>query len=310
MEQRISLDLANHYYYIYLPSNQGQVLFPSVFAYDKWLAQLSKLPHIKIIGYTLFSNNAHLLVHSSVPPSQWLEPFLMEYNNWHQHVTGTSGYLFDDEQQWHALVQPKHLPRMLKWLHYLPVTHKHCSAPQQYVYSSFHDYMAKRQTGVFVDTVLTTISPHFGQRVRRFFDYMTGDIQDIVHIKRHEYYQAFASQRYITQALSAYQLPMNNEYNDEQWHPVWQQCLESLAVFLDLDHNHLLRRSKHHKFVDAHFILAWAFVHAYNGPIYYIAKQLGLDEASIRLNLKSIELHHTPRFLNKVLEHIKSPQVA
>jgi len=158
MNEKISLDLANHYYLLHLPGTQGQSLFPSVFAYDVFLHQLLAVEGIRVHAYALFPEAAAVLVHSESAPSLWLDRFLLDYNNWYQDVTGYSGFVFDDQHQKQDLIQPRLLPRLVKYVHYIPVKQKLCTAPQQYTYSSFHDYMSVRKTGVEINTVLSTIS--------------------------------------------------------------------------------------------------------------------------------------------------------
>lgn len=310
MNDKISLDLANHYYLLCLPGTQGQLLFPSVFAYDVFLHQLENIEGIRIHAYALFPESAVLLVHCGSAPSLWIDRFLLTYNTWYQEVTGYSGFVFDDQHQECQLVQPRLLPRLVKYVHHIPVKQKYCTAPQQYTYSSFHDYMSVRNTGVEINTVLSTISPHFGQRVRRFFDYMTDTTRDIDTIKTHEYYHAYADQAYLAKALSQYQSRKHIEYDDSHWHPIWDNCLHQLSELLDIKEGYLTGRSRHHHFVDAHFLMAWCFINCFGGPVYYAAKQLDYDETSIRLNLKGIELHHHAQFLQNIKRKLAQTHAA
>jgi len=139
---------------------------------------------------------------------------------------------------------------------------------------------------------------------------MTDTTRDIESIKTHDYYKAYADQAYLTKALSQYQARKHTEYDDTHWHPIWNACLHQLSEQMDLPQDYLTGRSRHHHFVDAHFLMAWCFINCFGGPVYYAAKQLGYDETSIRLNLKGIELHHTAQFLNNLKGRLRGIHAA
>ncbi len=300
MEKKISLDLAKQHYYIQIPCALHEPIFNSVFAMDFILQLLTKQSQITLYGYCFFPDKLSLLLYSKTAPSQWLDNFLMEYNQWQQNIKNGNGYLFDDENRIQILIQPKYLAKTLRHVHNLPVSNKLCSTSDQYLYSSYHDYSGKQQTGIKTETILAMLSPHCGQRSRRFHDYMTKtESTDLFEQGNHDYYLALTDSIYLTRALSSYA----TEYDDnieEKHSKLWQLSLQKLKDITQLEDKTLLGISRHHSLPDAHFLLAWLFVEVAHGPLYFAAKKLSIDETALQLNIKSITLHHTGSYLRYI----------
>jgi hypothetical protein len=302
MDNKINIDLPNQVYYIYIPSHANQNMFSSVFAYDSLLETLRQQTSIEIIGYCLLPTCLHLLVFSKDVPNNWIDPWLMQYNQWHQDTTGESGYLFADEKKRQVLIQPRLLIKALKYVHDIPVKTKLCSRPDQYLYSSYHDYMCSQNTGVQTNRALAALSPHSGQRIRRFEDYMLStdnNANTALPDGNSDFYFAYAERAYITKAMSLY---ANGESSQtEQQHlELWQSCLASLSETTQLDTPTLLGIRRHHSLPDAHFLLVWLYIEVAKGPMYIAAKQLGLDEVTLKLNINSIQLHHPEAYLRYI----------
>ncbi|MAA72311.1 MAG: hypothetical protein CL679_11380 [Bermanella sp.] len=311
MDKKISLDLAQQHYYLHISSAQQQSLFSSVFAYDALLSSLETHTDIDLYGYCLFPDGIHLLVLSHKPPSYWLESWLMHYNQWHQDTTGETGYLFDDDHIHQVLIQPKHLCKTLRHIHYLPVEQKKCSSPEQFLYSSYHDYIGTQQTGVNTETILATLSPHYGQRLRRFYDYMAianTEAQSVFCSGNHDYYLAYADAHYLMQARSNYQSKLNETPESEHL-LTWQRCIQCLVENNGLDTENWLGRQRHHSLPDAHFLLAWMFTQIAKGPLYIAAKQLNIDETTLTLKINSIHLHHPAKYLRYIERSWKTATV-
>lgn len=303
MDKKISLDLANQHYYVQIPSSPHGAIFSSVFAIDYLLSLLKKQNGIELYGYCFFPNKIHLLLHSEFLPSIWLEPCLVEYNQWHQETSGESGYVFDDENSQVVLIQPKHLSKALHYVHNLPVINKICSTCDQYLYSSYYDYVGQQKTGVNIDPIMSLLSPHSGQRNRRFLDYMITPLPvsgQKLEQGNHDYYLAYADSTYLTRILSQYQSSPFSGNIEQHFANLWQQCLNTLMDITQLEENTLLGISRQHSLPDAHFVLAWLFVDIAAGPVYYASKYLTIDEATLQLKVKSIPLHHPKLFLSRI----------
>ena len=302
MDTKINLDLPKQIYYIYVPSHAHQSMFSSVFAYDALLETLKQQTTIELIGYCFLPTSLHIVVFSKENPNNWLEPWLMRYNQWHQDTTGASGYLFSDEKKRQVMVQPRNLIKALKYVHDIPVLAKLCSRPDQYLYSSYHDYIRSQNTGVETNRVLAALSPHSGQRIRRFEDYMlAAPSKELTALPEgnNDFYYAYADRAYITKAMSLY---ANGEPNQTEQHllNLWQDCLAKLGEITQLDTLTLTGVRRHHSLPDAHFLLAWLYIEVAKGPMYIAAKQLGLDEVTLKLNINSIQLHHPDAYLRYI----------
>lgn len=311
MDKKISLDLAQQHYYLHIPSAQQQPLFRCVFAYDALLASLEQSTDINLHGYCLFPDGLHLLVFSQKPPSHWLESWLMAYNQWHQNTSNESGYLFDDEHIQQVLIQPKYLCKTLRHIHYLPVQHKLCSSPEQFLYSSYHDYTGSQQTGVETALILAILSPHYGQRLRRFHDYMAvanTESSTLFSQGNHDYYLAYADNHYLTQARSSYQTRLNETPESEHL-LTWNNCIQNLVNQSQLEAEYWLGQQRHHSLPDAHYLLAWLFTKVANGPLYVAAKQLNIDETTLALKINSIPLHHPAKYLRYIEQSWKTATV-
>jgi len=313
MEKKITLDIAKQYYYVSVPSSAHQAIFSSVFAYDALLNTLSQQQDIELLGYCLFPDGIHLLLNSQSAPSKWLEPCLMQYNQWHQQASGVGGYIFNDECLKQVLIQPKYLGKALKYIHQLPVSKKLCTSSEQYLYSSFHDYMNQQDTLVKTERILTMLSPHNGQRVRRFYDYMIAYEASALNnfeFGNHEYYLAYSEHSYLTKARSSYET-QNTEDSGALHLELWQRCLRILSEKTGLDESTLRGIRRHHSLPDAHFLLAWLYTEEAQGPIYFASKQLEKDEETLRLNINSIPMHHPALYLDSIrqLWHQETPVV-
>lgn len=304
MDKKISLDLAQQHYYLQIPSVSQQPLFSSVFAYDALLHSLEQHPDVELYGYCLFPHALHLLVLSHKAPSTWLEAWLMSYNQWHQETSGGSGYLFDDEHIHQVLIQPRYLCKALRHIHYLPVKSRLCSSPEQFLYSSYQDYIGTQDTGVDTKPLLAELSPHYGQRLRRFHDFMAVSNMEAdsnFNVGNHDYYLALADNHYLTQARATYQAQYKPILESEHLQ-TWQRCIQILSQHHNLPSEYWLGIQRHHSLPDAHFILAWMFVKVAKGPLYVASKQLGIDEATLKLKINSVKLHHPNAYLRYIAQ--------
>ena len=308
MDKKISLDLANQNYYLQVSSSAHVPIFSSVFAIDFFLSLLKKQSNIEIYGYCFFPEQLHILVHSKVPPSQWLETCLVEYNQWHSAISDESGYLFDDQKGKQVLIQPKFLVKALHFIHNLPVTRRLCSSSEQFLYSSYHDYTGTQTTGVITSGILSTISHHSGQQSKRFEDYMATTQPPCVkanegkqELVNHEFYFALADSSYITHSMSEYG-QVYSEDIEKDYRFLWQECLSILSDITQLDQKTLLGVRRHHNLPEAHFLLAWLFVKVAKGPLYFAAKQLAKDQATVQLKINSLTLHHPKAYLRYIAD--------
>ena len=302
MNKKISLDLANQPYYLQVSSSAHLPIFSSVFAIDYFLQLLNQQANIELYGYCVFPNNLHLLIHSKVAPSHWLETCLVQYNQWHNDISGDSGYLFDDTQTQQILIQPKFLVKALRHVHNLPVARKLCSTSDQFLYSSYHDYTGKQHTQVKTALILTMLSHHSGQRGKRFEDYMSSkqpltSKQD--SLDNNEFYLAYADSGYITRAMSDYGQDISDDIEKDH-SQLWQACLTALNDVTQLDQKTLMGISRHHNLPEAHYLLAWLFVKVAKGPLYFAAKRLSKDQTTLQLKINSLSLHHPKAYLRYI----------
>jgi len=309
MDKKISLDMANQHYYVQVPCSARGPIFSSVFAIDYLLSLLQKQSGIELYGYCFFPDKIHLLLLSETLPSNWLEPCLVQYNQWHQDTSGESGYVFDDENTQLTLIQPKYLGKALHHMHNLPVSNKICSTCDQYLYSSYFDYIGQQNTGINIEPIMSLLSPHSGQRIRRFLDYMATPQQNhTLNIEQgnHDFYLAYADSSYLTRIMSHYQPSPYSQDIEVHFAEVWRNCLFTLQGVTHLENNTLLGISRHHSLPDAHFLLAWLFVEVAGGPVYYASKFLSIDEITLQLKIKSIALHHPKSFLSRITSSLNN----
>ncbi len=314
MEKKISLDLAQNIYYFHVPAAAHKALFSSVFAIDQLLLILLKDDRIDLHGYCFFDHSLHIVVKCHDKPSLWLEPFLMRYNQWHQSTSGDSGYLFNDLSTRTILVQPKQLPKVIRYLHQLPMLKKIASTASQYLYSSYHEYLKPLPNDLIKDPlVLTLLSPHSGQRIRRYQNYMD---QRISHTElRHmlegnlPFHFAIAEDGFLTRVMTQYELN-REEIGHQELNDLWQRCVDTLSRLIHLDESTVLGKSRHHSMPDAHHLLAWLFVNVAKGPTKYAAKWLSVDEETLQLNIRSVQLHHPSSFLRYIIEHWGQQSIA
>lgn len=305
MEKKISLDQAEQVYYLHIPASGHQHLFPSVFAIDHFLAMLKDDSGIDLYGYCLFDDEIHLLLTCYEKPSLWLDPFLMRVNQWHQNVTGDSGYLFNDTEIHRVLIQPKYTAKTLRYIHQLPVMRKITALPEAFLYSSYHAYLKEECEEVHSDFILSLISHQRGLRLRRYEVFMNEPIGESEQIRfargNHPFYFAFADEPFITRILSNY-VSSNAQSTDKDLSSLWTNCMNMLSRITEFDEDVLMGTARNHGMPDAHYVLAWLFVNVANGPVYHVAKLFKQDETTISLNIRSVELHHPAAFLRYITQ--------
>lgn len=305
MEKKISLDQAQQVYYLTIPAVGHQHLFPSVFAIDHIINTLKNDDNIELYGYCLFDDEIHLLLECREKPSLWIDPFLMHFNQWHQNLTGDTGYLFNDTGIRRILIQPKYAAKALRYIHRLPVLRKQTALPEAFLYSSYRTYLEEDSDDIDTDFVLSLISHQRGLRIRRYEVFMNEDISETEQTQfasgNHSFYFAYADEQFVTRALSNY-VSLEANTKEQDLTSLWRNCLQMMSRITEFEEDVLMGTARNHGMPDAHYVLAWMFVNVAKGPIYHVAKQFDQDETTISLKIRSVELHHPASFLRYIAQ--------
>ena len=139
----------DHYYHIY---NRGVNRQPIFFVKENWSQFLTLLHQyftrekVNILAYCLMPNHYHLLVYLKIDSfgNEVMQPFTVAFaksiNNQHNRV----GPLFQGPFKNQTVDQENYLLHLTRYIHLNPVTAGIVSRPEDWIYSSYREYIGMR----------------------------------------------------------------------------------------------------------------------------------------------------------------------
>jgi REP element-mobilizing transposase RayT len=139
----------NQYYHIY---NRGVAKGNIFFKPSHWSFFLRRLtdyfqPDLAdILAYCLMPNHFHLLIFIKCEDfsHQVMHPFTISFTRAVNRDMGRVGPLFQGPYQAKLVTESEQLVHLTKYIHHNPVEAKLASTPEEWVYSSYQDYIGFR----------------------------------------------------------------------------------------------------------------------------------------------------------------------
>ena len=178
---------AGHYYHLY---NRGVNRQPIFFCDDNWGYFIKRIRHyfqpklIDVVAYCLMPTHYHLLVCLKIDSlsKQIMQPFGLSYTKAINRQQGRVGSLFQGPFQAVWVDKDEYLLHLSRYIHMNPVTAGLVARPEEWVFSSYRDYIGLREGTLPVPgVVLSQFSSC--QAYRAFVEsYRDQDVRVIDHL--------------------------------------------------------------------------------------------------------------------------------
>lgn len=135
--------------------------------------------NVTILAYCIMSNHAHLLIHVSKisDMTDFMRSVNTEFGIYYNRNEKRVGYVFRDRYVSQPITNIRYLYNCISYIHYNPVEANIVKYPNQYIYSSYKDFIKKE--GFVTDEVLKII---FGSAE----DYI--EMFKFIHIFKEEFF--------------------------------------------------------------------------------------------------------------------------
>jgi len=178
---------ADHYYHLY---NRGVNRQPIFFRDENWGYFLKRLRHyflpqlIDILAYCLMPTHYHLLIYLKTDglSKRIMQPFSLSYTKAINKQQDRVGPLFQGRFQAVWVDRDEYLLHLSRYIHMNPVTAGLVARPEEWVFSSYRDYLDLREGTLPVPNVILSQFPS-RQAYREFVEsYREQDTGVIEHL--------------------------------------------------------------------------------------------------------------------------------
>lgn len=149
--------LESSYFHVIVQGYEKEYIFDENNFKKEYLRLLfneNKKFDVEILEYCIMGNHAHILLYCSNTEqmSLFMKNVNTLYASFYNKVKNRVGYVFRDRFLSEAIMNEKHLYNCIPYIHMNPVEANIVAKPQDYLYSSFNDFVYKR--GIVTDSVL------------------------------------------------------------------------------------------------------------------------------------------------------------
>lgn len=149
------------YFHVIVQGINKEKIFSKEFYKNIYLEKLlSKQINYKIsiIAYCIMDNHAHVLIHTDKPHnlSNYMRSINISYSRFYNKAENRVGYVFRDRFLSEPISDQSYLITCIRYIHNNPVKAKIVSSPNEYIYSSFNDYL--NLTGIVTEALLNLIN--------------------------------------------------------------------------------------------------------------------------------------------------------
>lgn len=176
-----------HYYHLY---NRGVNRQPIFFCDENWAYFLKRLRHyflpelVDILAYCLMPTHYHLLVYLRIDDLSKciMQPFSLSYTKAVNKQQGRVGPLFQGRFQVAWVDKDEYLLHLSRYIHLNPVAAGLVVRPEEWVFSSYRDYVGLREGTLPVPDAILSQFPS-RQAYREFVEsYRDQDTRNIEHL--------------------------------------------------------------------------------------------------------------------------------
>lgn len=164
-------------YHIILRGNNKQQIFLEDDDYKKFLKIImsyKKICGFEMLAYCLMGNHIHLLIKTGETDlasimKRIVVKFVYYYNVKYVRV----GHLFQDRFKSEPVEDDAYLLQVVRYIHQNPIKARIIENPEDYIYSSYREYIKSKTDNAFVDTdfVMDMISVKEFKKYHQYVDY-------------------------------------------------------------------------------------------------------------------------------------------
>jgi putative transposase len=150
MAHRHETIIAGQYYHLY---NRGVNRQPIFCCQENWIYFLQRLrayfqPDLaEIVAYCLMPNHYHILFYAKTDDigKHIIHPLTVSYSKSFNRYNGRTGPLFEGSYKTILIDKDEYLIHLSKYIHLNPVTARLVSQPEDWLFSSYRDYIGLRK---------------------------------------------------------------------------------------------------------------------------------------------------------------------
>ena len=153
--------------------------------YNKIMYQLTQEQKIKIIGYCIMSNHAHMLIETEEinELSKYLQRLNTKYGKYYNKKYNRVGYVFRDRYRAQGIYTEKYLYNCLRYIYNNPVKAGICKNAEDYPYSNYKKIDGELDEDyTFID--IEDDDKNIGEIIKKFLKENEMELTDLKREKR------------------------------------------------------------------------------------------------------------------------------
>jgi REP element-mobilizing transposase RayT len=178
---------SGHYYHLY---NRGVNRQPIFFAQANWAFFIERMRHyfgpnwVEMVAYCLMPNHYHMLVCARCDDlgHRIMQPFTVSYTKAINKQQDRVGPLFQGPFQARLVDEDRYLNHLSRYIHLNPVMAGLVNKPEQWIFSSYRDYVGLRKGTLPDPTIVMSQFPSAQAYVAYVRSYQPQNRQIIEHL--------------------------------------------------------------------------------------------------------------------------------
>jgi len=166
--------LGTSFFHIIVQGINKEYIFNTKENIEKYLSLLIKsncdFESLQLIAYCIMNNHAHMLIYSEsiLELSKYMKIINTKYAKYYNKKNQRVGYVFRDRYVSEPIFNQRHLLACIRYVHRNPVVAKIVQEENEYLYSSYNDYI--NSSGIVNDSTLKLV---FGSSVNYIQQFLT-----------------------------------------------------------------------------------------------------------------------------------------
>ncbi|MBI4688392.1 MAG: transposase [Nitrospirae bacterium] len=224
MARKPRIEFEGAFYHVIVRGNQRQKIFRDRNDYLKYLEILANYKNryrFYLYSYVLMNNHIHLLLETQeIPISKIQQGINQSYTMYFNRRNKTVGHLFQGRYKAILCDRDEYLLSLVKYIHLNSVRAKAVETPDEYEWSSHHDYAGQRGKNNLIDTdqVLRMFSEDKATARKLYRAYM----EDGISIKKEDIYRTIdqrvlGSEGFVDKITERYEVELAKERRKKEY---------------------------------------------------------------------------------------------
>ena len=182
MARKPRIEFNGALYHVVARGNRKENIFRTKGDYERYLELISRYKeryHYRLYAFVLMPNHLHLLMEAAdVQLSKIMQGLQQSYTAYFNRKYDSVGHLFQGRYKAILCDRDAYLLTLIKYIHLNPMRAKIVKRADEYLWSSHHAYLRKKQNAdlVSVDFVLNLFDPKKTIAIRYYQDFMDDTI--------------------------------------------------------------------------------------------------------------------------------------